>query len=74
MTDREMLEEFRQDMIREDREEYLREQQMYKDFDYAWDTLDREIDLEGAVRDVRRFIKRMEDYGWEVSIQDVFTA
>ena len=66
-------EQFREEMMEELREEEIREHRMRNDFDYAWSRLEPD-DLQIAIKTILDFKHDMEQYGWELSYEDIIEA
>jgi len=72
MTDAELKEDFRQDMLRdqaEERAEGLKEEKMSNDLQFLFEELDDEIcDVESAIQ---YLLVKVNGYGWEMSRKEL---
>ena len=69
---REEMEELRQDMLAEARQEEIEEHKLRTDFDYAVETIVSNFELQEAYEQFEKAAKVLTDYGWEMSPLDVF--
>ena len=70
MIDRELLEEMRQDMLREAYEDSMIEHKMRTDFDYFMEVL-FDAHSEDIYELKQSIIKDLDEYGWDIPVDDV---
>ena len=65
----EEMEEFRNEMLQEAREDEYHENKMYSDEDYALEYF--QSDLYSIVEDIMEVQKSLREYGWEFTLQEI---
>jgi len=71
MTDQELKDEMRQDMRDEARQEAEYERCMRQDYDYALDQIDSMFDLYNAIEAIKVSVVTLNEYGYDVTVEDL---